>query len=244
MSHNRRIPHVHTGWTAHNMTQPNLSSLSHVLLLTTWPLPTRTWPSWTFIHICFPDCCPLYTWPYQTFIHICFPVYTWLSLTFIHMYSLRLLSIIHMAVLDIYPHVQSQTVVPRYIAVLDIHTHVYLNLIFGLLSIRYKSSLEINTHACLQCQTVVHQIHQTFIHMCILRLIFIRYSGTCTALDCCPCIRHSYTCAVSDSLDTSDIHTHVQSQTNQIHQTFIHMCSLRQLSCNSVSMNGQMIRNN
>ena len=49
--------------TQHDPTQP-ISSLSHVLLLTTWPLPTRTWPSWTFIHICFPDCCPLYTWPY------------------------------------------------------------------------------------------------------------------------------------------------------------------------------------
>ena len=30
MSHNRRIPHVCTGWTAHNMTQPSLSALSHM----------------------------------------------------------------------------------------------------------------------------------------------------------------------------------------------------------------------
>ena len=30
MTHDRRIPHVCTGWTAHTMTQPNLSALSHM----------------------------------------------------------------------------------------------------------------------------------------------------------------------------------------------------------------------
>ena len=87
MSHNRRIPHVHIGWTAHNMTQPNLSSLTcspaHYLAT------ANTYMAVLDIHT-----------------HLLPRLLSIIYMAVLDIHT-HLLPSIYMAVFDIHPHVQS-----------------------------------------------------------------------------------------------------------------------------------------